>query len=308
LEPEIENALDPGRFVPDRGCFGFVAGLEQVAATIGQLVTGEPARAATLYETFLAGCYEKAEQVDDSSGSFGMFAQTLICGWITARQAARACPQQTAAHLLTWMDTDQYGFCHQLERQAAPALDEAGLAALTDQIQARFEAAEQATAASDGSDRANQYSRHRWAEALRTLHATRNDLDAYVELAQQTGLTTDDCLTLANLLATQGDPAQALSWVDLLERWPFRATMLTADFLRAVGVGLLAIVVGLDLANIPLRAAWRSTPNARTGPSPGTASPSSSPDSWPTWDAASKRWRRPGPTTASTPASTPTTT
>src|SRR5258706_12191259 len=38
----------------------------------------------------------------------------------------------------------------------------------------------------------------------------------------------------------------------LLERWPFRATMLTADFLRAGAVGLLAILVGTGRASIPL--------------------------------------------------------
>src|SRR5439155_15229663 len=107
---------------------------------------------------------------------------------VTARQAAGTRPQQTASRLLSWMDTDQ--------------------------IQARFDAAEQATAASDGSDRANQHARRRWAQALRTLHATRNDLHAYLALAQQTGLTAEDCLSLANMLTTQGDPAQALSWVE----------------------------------------------------------------------------------------------
>ncbi len=214
LEPEIENALDPGRFVPDRGCFGFVDGLERVEAEIGRLVAIEPERAVALYETFLAGCYEKAEEVDDSSGSFGMFAQTLIYGWITARQAADACSHQTAARLLSWIDNDQYGFCHQLERQVATVLDDAGLAAFTGQIHARFEAAERAAAAPGTPDRTSQYARRRWADALRTLHAARNDLDAYIELATQTGLTTDDCLTVANMLAMRDEPAQALSWIE----------------------------------------------------------------------------------------------
>ncbi len=220
VEAEIEHALDPGRFVSDRGCFRFVDSVEQVAAAIGRLVTDDPERAATLYETFLAGCYEKAEEVDDSSGSFGMFAQSLINGWITARQAAAACPQQTTALLLAWMDNDQYGFCHQLEREIATVLDEAGLAAFIDQIRGRFEAADQATTASGGSDQASQAARRRraemlrWAEALRSLYAAQGDLDVYVELAERTGPTTDDCLTVANLLVTRGDPAQALSWVE----------------------------------------------------------------------------------------------
>lgn len=242
VEAEIENALQPGRFVPDRACFRFVDGLEHVAASISRLISGEPTRAATLYETFLAGCYEKAEEIDDSSGSFGTFAQTLICGWIAARQAAGARPQQTATRLLTWMDTDQYGFCHQLERQAATALDAAGVAAFTDQIQARFDTVEQATAAFDGSDPANQGARRRWAQALlRTLYATRNDVHAYVALAQQTGLTADDCLTLTHkppgcgtAAGVVGHLAPDRAWVVTLRRPPRRAAFVRArvGFLR----------------------------------------------------------------------------
>jgi Transmembrane secretion effector len=41
----------------------------------------------------------------------------------------------------------------------------------------------------------------------------------------------------------------------LLERWPFRATMLVADGLRALGVAGLAVVVAVGRANIPLLAA-----------------------------------------------------
>ena len=217
VEAEIEHALDPGRFISDRGCFRFVDDLEQVAAAIGRLVTDDPERAATLYETFLAGCYEKAEEVDDSSGSFGMFAQSLISGWITARQAAQASPQQTTTRLLAWMDNDQYGFCHRLEREIATVFDEAGLAAFTDQIHSRFDAVDQANPAPEGSEQATRRRRAetaRWAEALRSLYAAQGDLDAYVDLADRTGLTSDDCLTAANLLVSRGDPAQALSWVE----------------------------------------------------------------------------------------------
>jgi tetratricopeptide (TPR) repeat protein len=220
MEGEIEHALDPGRFISDRGCFRFVDGLDQVASDLGRLVTDDPDRAATLYETFLAGCYEKAEEVDDSSGSFGVFAQSLISGWITARQAAQVSPQQTTARLLAWMDNDQYGFCHRLEHEIATVFDMAGLAAFIDAIRGRFEAADQVTPAVGGSDEADRDARRRraetarWAEALRSLYAAGGDLDAYVELANRTGLTADDCLTVANLLVTRSDPTQALSWVD----------------------------------------------------------------------------------------------
>ena len=66
IESEIELALSPGEFIRDRACFSFVSGLERVAAKIDVLTGTGPARAAGLCETFLAGCHEKAEGLDDS--------------------------------------------------------------------------------------------------------------------------------------------------------------------------------------------------------------------------------------------------
>ncbi len=90
LEHEVELGLDPGEFISDRACFSFVSHLYEVAAKIGTLTKTAPTRAIALHEAFLAGCYEKAKELDDSSGSFGQFVDELICGWIQARQAASA--------------------------------------------------------------------------------------------------------------------------------------------------------------------------------------------------------------------------
>jgi hypothetical protein len=134
LESEIEAALDPGFFVSHRAGFEFVADLEAVAADVAVLVDSAPARAVVLYESFLAGCYAKAEEVDDSSGSFGMFVTDLFCGWIRARQAAGADAAETASRLLGWMDEDPYGFCHRLEQDVVTVLDKYGRAAFTEQV------------------------------------------------------------------------------------------------------------------------------------------------------------------------------
>jgi tetratricopeptide (TPR) repeat protein len=102
----------------------------------------------------------------------------------------------------------------------ATVFDEAGLAAFINAIRSRFEAADQATPVSVGPDQADRDARRRraettrWAEVLRSLYAAGGDLGAYVELAERAGLTADDCLTVANLLATRGDPTQALAWVE----------------------------------------------------------------------------------------------
>ena len=78
MERQIEVALRPGEFVHDRACFSFVSALEKVVADIQKLIPAQATRAAALCEAFLAGCHAKAEQLDDSSGNFGMFVKDLI--------------------------------------------------------------------------------------------------------------------------------------------------------------------------------------------------------------------------------------
>lgn len=215
LEREIEAALEPGRFVSDRACFSFVGDIEEVESEVAKLTQTAPARAVALYEAFLAGCYEKADEIDDSSGSFGMFVTGLFCGWIKAHQAGGVAPDETATRLLAWMDDDPFGFCHELEKDAAKVLDKAGLAALANHVQARFEAATQTTSAPDERLRSDQgYARRRWAEALRTLYFAQRDIQAYVGLAEETGLTAHDCHAVATMLVARRKPDQALSWVE----------------------------------------------------------------------------------------------
>ena len=110
LEHEIEQALKPGVFIPDRACSSFVSDLDEVAARIAMLDDTDPARAVALYETFLAGCYEKAKELDDSSGGFGQRVVELFCGWIKSRQAEGADPDEAATRLLGRMVDDPCGF------------------------------------------------------------------------------------------------------------------------------------------------------------------------------------------------------
>ena len=130
LEQAIEDTLVPGAFIGYRGSWNFVENLEAVKTELDALVKrGRAARAVGLYETFIAGCYEKSEEIDDSGGSFGMFVGELFCGWIRARQGHQADPVETAELLLTWMEDDDYGYCYQLETDAAKAFNRKGLAA-----------------------------------------------------------------------------------------------------------------------------------------------------------------------------------
>jgi hypothetical protein len=203
IENEIELALSPGSYIRDRACFSFVSSLVEVAAQIDELQTTDAARAGGLYETFLAGCREKAEELDDSSGSFGQFAKDLICRWIKARQAAGAAPNETAATFLAWMDDDPYAFCYQIEKDVTKAFDRAGLAAFGSLVRARFEAipAEE------------EYDRRRWSDILLAIYFAQRNPAAYLPLAEQIGLKPQDCLALATIFVSR-KPDLALAWVD----------------------------------------------------------------------------------------------
>jgi len=215
IEQDIELVLNPGAFIPDRACFSFVSDLDEVAAKIAKLIAGDPARAVTLYEAFLAACYLKIEELDDSSGSFGQFVDELYCGWVKARQAEDADPAETAARLLEWMDEDEYGFCYHLEKDLVKVFDKANLAAFVNKIRTRFDAAAKTTPKSEGSfkDRPDYVRRH-FGEILRSLYAAQKDVAAYVALAEETGLQVQDCHAIATLLVARRKPEEALAWVD----------------------------------------------------------------------------------------------
>jgi hypothetical protein len=116
-------------------------GAEEVAKQIEAIIGEQPERAARLFEVFIAACHEKAEELDDSGGSFGLLIDDLFHGWIKARQAAGADPDETADSLLSWMEDDPYGFCYDLDREAAKVLDKRGLEAFARRIRSKFESA-----------------------------------------------------------------------------------------------------------------------------------------------------------------------
>ena len=142
LEAAIETALRPGQFIDYRTEWDFVSQLGGIRTQIDQLAPTDPARAVRLHETFLACCYEKAEEVDDSNGYFGQLVDGLYIGWLKARQAAGAEPDETASLLLDRMENDPYSFTYQIEREAVKVLHKKGLAAFERAVKTRFEAAD----------------------------------------------------------------------------------------------------------------------------------------------------------------------
>jgi hypothetical protein len=107
LIDRIERVLDLGGFISYNQSWDFVRSLEDVKGEIDALTeTREADRAVSLYELFLSGCYEKADEIDDSGGDLGMFFQELFLAWITARQTAGRPAEETVGEILNWMEND----------------------------------------------------------------------------------------------------------------------------------------------------------------------------------------------------------
>ncbi len=210
---EIELSLSPGAFISYYAMSSFVEDLEAVASKLSSFRQENASAAVRLYETFLAGCYEKADEIDDSDGDFGEFVGTLFCDWIRASQVAGADAKDTAIALLAWMDDDPYGFTIDIEKEASKTFDKAGLSAFAKQVRMRFDEAGELKIDNASRNR-SEHQRRRWANVLRSIYSAQNDIAAYCALADETGTTPDDCIAIAGILARRRKNAEALAWVE----------------------------------------------------------------------------------------------
>jgi hypothetical protein len=81
LDTVIESALQPGQFIDWKQGHSFIHGLSKVEHEIEALVASNPEPTAYLYETFVAACNMKADEIDDSDGKFGLLVGNVLCGW-----------------------------------------------------------------------------------------------------------------------------------------------------------------------------------------------------------------------------------
>lgn len=214
LERSIERALLPDQFIRYQYASEFVAGLERVKSQIDALVaSGEPDRAANLYESLIAGCYEKAEEIDDSDGYLGDFAESVFCAWIKARQAAKAEPEETARRIWEWMKKDDYGFCNKLEGAASQAFNRKGLKAFERIVREEHDIEIAVRMGKASSDGAPYYPPHTSA-ILKTIHQAQGNIKAYMELCGHTGLSPVDCLSIAGIHEKGRRLSEALEWIE----------------------------------------------------------------------------------------------
>ena len=211
----LERALDLGEFISYNRSWDFVRGLEDVKHKIDALVKDEQAeRAVSLYEIYLSGCYEKADEIDDSGGNLGMFFENLFCAWINARQKAKYDSEKTVQNILNWMDNDNYGFCYEIERDMVKVLNKESMTLFEAAIKSRFE---KAFTTVDQKIRKRVFD-YPWGvrknvAILKVIYVESKDTDAYLALCEKTGITPKDCENIANLYKVKRKYQDALSWV-----------------------------------------------------------------------------------------------
>lgn len=209
MDTMIESALQPGRFIDRKQEASFLQGLYETEHEIEALVASNPERAVCLYETLIAGCNLKANEIDGSDGEFGTFVGSLLCGWIQARQAAAADADKTAETLLSWVENDDCGFCGDFKSEAAKVLDRAGLASFERAVRVRFE-----SACFKSEERVGGYYRDSWGQVLRSIYARQRNIEKYLALTAQTSLTQADCEVVATIFQAKRKPDEALAWLD----------------------------------------------------------------------------------------------
>lgn len=212
----IEQSLDCGQFVSYGTVDGFIDDLEKTKVRIDDLVKqGEAKRSVGLYEIFMAGCYEKMDEIDDSGGAMGVFFEDLFCSWIRARQKTGLAPEETVNQMLKMMDNDDYGLCYEIEKDAVEVLHQEEIAVFQERIYARFEKAF-SSQNEEGQETINDFSHEirNNARILKVIYSAKRDVDAYLALCEKVGMTPKDCQVLADIYKGRRQWVKALDYVN----------------------------------------------------------------------------------------------
>ena len=216
LIKQIEDALRLDTFIPYNHTSDFFDGLERVKDKIDILLeNGKAKQAVYLYEIFLSGCYEKAEEIDDSGGDLGMFFEVLFCSWIDARQKAKYDSKQTIDQVLKWMKNDDYGFCYNIEKSIVKIFCRDELRIFESMIKSRFDDAYRLEDPKEDK-RINNYSYavRENTGILKTIYNEKNDIKSYLSLCKKVGMASKDCEIIALLYKSTDNFQEALKWVE----------------------------------------------------------------------------------------------
>ena len=216
LIDQIESSLSFDTFIPYKYASDFILGLERVKSKIDTLLKNRKAmQAVPLYEVFLSGCYEKAEEIDDSGGDLGMFFEELFCSWIDARQKAKCDSKQTINQVLKWMENDEYGFCYNIEKSIVKIFCKNELKTFESIIKSRFDDAYVSESPKKDKRIYNySYPVRKNTDILKIIYNEKKDIKSYLSLCEKVGTTPKDCEVIALLYKSIDNFQEALKWVE----------------------------------------------------------------------------------------------
>lgn len=205
----------PGRFVPHDQVYELSHDVDGVAGKLEALArAGEAERAVRLYEILLAGVYDKIEETDDEC-YLAMSFSSAFCGWIRARQAAGSPAPETLAHILKWMENDNYGFCYEIEKDVIKVLNAEGRRLFIGHFEGAVDKALASTP--PGPSRAIfEYGNdlRRPALKLKQIYESLAEGTLFAALCGKLGFSPRDCERLAKLEMSKRHWPEALEWVE----------------------------------------------------------------------------------------------
>lgn len=215
LIQKINCALDFESFISYSQAWDFICDLEDVKKKIDELSTNNPARAAYLYEVLLAGCYEKADDIDDSDGDLGMFFEDIFSEWVKARQNAGDAPKKIVNDILKWIEHDDYGFCYEIEKKVAVILKKGPLKIFKQHFMDRFEEAYKPFEKVPPKY-IFDYPRDVWnnANVLKDIFIEKKDVKSYLDLCQRIVVSPKDCEMIAELYISKKKYDAALEMIE----------------------------------------------------------------------------------------------
>jgi len=214
--PLIEEALKFGRFIEYKEGYDFLERLNRPLEMIQRLVTcGQYVQAVRYYELFIAGCYHKADEVDDSADGLGMFLDDLLVGWIKARQKAGLPAQETVDLVIKWIENDDSGFCCGWEEIFAKTVNQAGFLLFKKYYEKRFQDA-CAEWSSPALSQIKDFPVPVWKAVnfLKRIYVARNDFISYLALCQRFLMTPEDCTAIGTAMKTKGKYKEAMDMVE----------------------------------------------------------------------------------------------
>jgi len=212
-----------------RGYAGELDGLR--SAITRSLTPLEPLAASERLERLLRLAPGVLERVDDSSGRFGgLFEQAVLDLGAAWSQIQDRDPESLAKAVFDLAGSDKYGVCEGLIDASAPALGDAGMAALSHL--AREELAECSRSAGGDAERRSRRLRTMLAE----LADAQGDVDAYVAAQTAADGRGANILGIATRLLDAKRADEALDWLDRQSNRPELRIMTYAELTTGADV------------------------------------------------------------------------